>query len=242
MFVRSELKTQAKAIMKGKYFTMILVCLVAAFFSASILGVSYDMENEIAMVTLLQSYSFYVNYNKAVMMALPITLIGILWVFFVALPGSVGVDCFFQRCTTGQQQFSDVWSGFRVNYALKIKTMALVWLKVFLWSLLLIIPGIIKSLSYVFVPYLLNDYPELEPGEILKLSEEMTKGIRWKMVVLWLSFILWFIAAGFVDYVLPTLGTLLLTPYLYQTDAQLYHWAKENRLNTHDEGEGITHD
>ena len=115
--------------------------------------------------------------------------------------------------------------------------MALVWLRVFLWGMLLIVPGLMKALSYVFVPYLLNDYPEKSSKEILEMSETMAKGIRWKMVVLWLSFILWGLAAGFVDLFISGLGTILLLPYIYQTDAQLYHWAKANRLHVNQESE-----
>ena len=231
MFVRSELNAQAKAIMKEKYFTMVLVGLVALFLTSSILGVSYDIENEIAMVTVFQAYSFYVNYDRAIIMAVPAAIIGLLWMFFVAFPGSVGVSCFFQRASFNEQKFSDVWSGFKVNYAHKIKTMALMWLRVFLWGLLLIIPGLIKALSYTFVPYLLNDYPDKSSKEIFEMSERMAKGIRWQIIVLWLSFFLWALGAGFVDLLIPGLGTILLLPYTYQTDAQLYQWAKINRLN-----------
>ena len=231
MFVRSELKSQAKAIMKGKYFTMVLVGLVAHFLTSSILGVSYDIENEIAMVTVFQTYSLYVNYDKAIMMAVPVVVVGLLWMFFVSHPAVVGISCFFQRASFNEQKFSDVWSGFKVNYAHKIKTMALVWLRVFLWGLLLIIPGLIKALSYAFVPYLLNDYPDKSSKEILEMSERMAKGIRWQIIVLWLSFFLWALGAGFVDLLIPGLGTILLLPYIYQTDVQLYQWAKINRLN-----------
>ncbi len=242
MFVRSELKSQAKAIIKDKYFTMVLVGLVALFLTSSLLGVSYDVENEIAMVTVFQAYSFYVNYDRAIMMAVPVVLIGLLWMFFVTLPASVGITCFFQRASFNEQKFSDVWSGFTINYAHKIKTRSLVWFRVFLWSMLLVVPGIMKALSYAFVPYLLNDYPEKSPKEILDMSEKMAKGMRWQMVVLWLSFFLWGLGAGFVDVFIPGFGTLLLLPYIYQTEAQLYHWAKTNRLNTNEESEILIDD
>ncbi len=238
MFVRSELKLQAKAIMKGKYSMMVLVGFVALFLTSSILGISYDIENEIAMVTIFQAYSFYVNYDKAIMMAVPAAIVGLLWMFFVSQPAAVGVSCFFQRASSNEQKFLDVLSGFKVNYAHKIKTMALVWLRVFLWGLLLIIPGLMKAISYAFVPYLLNDYPDKSSKEILEMSETMAKGIRWKMVVLWLSFFFWALGAGFVDLLIPGLGTILLLPYIYQTDAQLYQWAKINRL---DANEGLVY-
>ena len=81
------------------------------------------------------------------------------------------------------------------------------------------------------MPYLLNDYPDKGSKEILEMSETMAKGLRWNMVVLWLSFFLWALGAGVVDLLIPGMGTILLLPYIYQTDAQLYQWAKRNRLN-----------
>lgn len=63
----------------------------------------------------------------------------------------------------------------------------------FLWSLLFIIPGIIKSLAYSMVPYILHDNPNLSPSQAIKMSEIMTKDFKGDLFVLQLSFIPWFV-------------------------------------------------
>lgn len=76
---------------------------------------------------------------------------------------------------------------------------------VFLWTLLLIIPGIIKGLAYSLVPYILEDEKDMSPSEVLKLSEAMMQGHKWEYFKLNLSFIGWHILAMFT----------LLIPYLW---------------------------
>lgn len=79
---------------------------------------------------------------------------------------------------------------------------------VFLWSLLLVVPGILKSYSYRMAPYLMIDDKNLTPREALKLSTRIMDGHRFELFVLDISFIgwyiLWWITAGvFSLYVLP---------------------------------------
>ena len=230
MFIRSELKNQAKAIMKNKYFHMVLVCLIASFLTVSVLSVSIDTTNETASVTLFQRMSMSVNYEKALMMALPVGIVGLLWGLFVRNPATVGIDCYFKRCTYDEESFDDVWSGFKYNYMHNAKVMALMDLKVFLWTLVFIIPGIMKAYSYYFVPYLLSDYPDCEADEIFAMSEKMAVGMRFEIFVLELSFILWNLLVSLTAFITLGLSAVLLEPYIQQTKAQLYHWAKANRL------------
>ena len=61
----------------------------------------------------------------------------------------------------------------------------------FLWSLLLLIPGIVKAYEYRMVPYLLADYPELSTEEAFRISREMMNGEKMNTFILDLSFIGW---------------------------------------------------
>lgn len=67
------------------------------------------------------------------------------------------------------------------------------WMSLFtiLWSMLFVIPGIVKSYSYAMTPYILADQPEVEAKEALKLSMRMMKGHKWQLFVFELSFIGW---------------------------------------------------
>ena len=60
----------------------------------------------------------------------------------------------------------------------------------FLWSLLLIIPGIVKSYEYRMIPYLLADHPEMSKDEAFAASKAMIDGNKWDAFVLDFSFIL----------------------------------------------------
>ncbi|MBQ2067167.1 MAG: DUF975 family protein, partial [Clostridiales bacterium] len=95
-----------------------------------------------------------------------------------------------------------------------------------LWSLLFLIPGIIKSYSYFMVPYIAADNPELPSSRVFEISKQTMKGEKWNLFVLQLSFILWhlgcLITCGF--------GYLFLTPYLEATYAELYACLKTKAM------------
>ncbi len=97
---------------------------------------------------------------------------------------------------------------------------------VFLWSLLLFIPGIIKSYEYAMVPYLAVDYPEKSRKEIFRMSKEMMDGNKMALFVLGLSFLGWILLGAVVCGV----GLLLVLPYIHATSAELYLTLKEQRL------------
>lgn len=88
----------------------------------------------------------------------------------------------------------------------------------FLWSLLFIVPGIVKSLSYSMTFYILNDNPEMSPQDAIKESERIMNGHKMDLFILQLSFIGWALLAPF------TFGliTLYLTPYMHATTANFY--------------------
>ncbi|MDR2940186.1 MAG: DUF975 family protein [Clostridiales bacterium] len=108
-----------------------------------------------------------------------------------------------------------------------IKTMFIRDLFTFLWSLLFVVPGIIKYYQYYMVPYILADNPNIEYNRALSLSKKMTQGHKWNIFVLELSFILWNILAGIIPF---KVGFALLCPYVEATKAQLYLVLRENAL------------
>lgn len=84
---------------------------------------------------------------------------------------------------------------------------------VFLWSLLLIVPGIIKAYSYAMSYYILADNPQLTQSEARKRSIEMMKGNKWRLFCLQFSFIGWWILC------ILTFGILSLWIEPYQQTA-----------------------
>lgn len=106
--------------------------------------------------------------------------------------------------------FKDYWASFKLNF--------LTSLYITLWSMLLIVPGIIAAYSYSMAPYILAENPGMSANECLKRSKEMTRGHKIDLFLLDLSFIGWFILC------VLTLGILSIwiTPYYYAAHANAY--------------------
>lgn len=91
-------------------------------------------------------------------------------------------------------------------------------LYILLWTLLLIIPGIMASYSYAMTGYILAENPELAPSEALARSKEMMRGNRWRLFCLQLSFIGWRLLCSLT----LGIGNLWLTPYRQAATAAFY--------------------
>lgn len=114
--------------------------------------------------------------------------------------------------------FEGCISAITENIGTKFIATLLVSLYTFLWSLLFIIPGIVKSYSYAMTPYILLDRPELSPTEAIKESEKMMNGHKMDLFILDLSFIGWILLS------MLTCGVLILyvEPYMMATKAAFY--------------------
>ena len=108
------------------------------------------------------------------------------------------------------------------NYWRKVGGMVLMTILIFLWSLLLVIPGIIKSFSYSMTPFILDEFPELSPSEAIHRSRMMMKGHKFDLFWLYLSFIGWGILCLFTF----GIGFLWLVPYMQTAEAAFYEEVK----------------
>lgn len=96
---------------------------------------------------------------------------------------------------------------------------------VFLWSLLLFVPGIIKLYAYSMSFYILRDNPEMTQAEARKASIEMMQGNKWRLFCLELSFIGWILLS------MLTLGILMfwVAPYMETAVAAFYEDLKAKK-------------
>ncbi|MEY8349248.1 DUF975 family protein [Bacillus cereus] len=97
-------------------------------------------------------------------------------------------------------------------------TYLLMYVYLILWTLLLIIPGIIKSFSYSMTYFILNDHPEYTANQAITESRHMMDGHKMDYFLLCLSFLGWFI----LSVVTFGIGFLWLAPYFYTTSAAFY--------------------
>ncbi len=117
----------------------------------------------------------------------------------------------------------DVFVGFRKNNLFKsMKLGVLQSIFLFLWSLLLIIPGIIKYFSYSMAYYILIENPDYTASEALRESKRIMKGHKFKLFVLWLSFIGWFLLTAFIGMFTFNLSFIFISPYYNTTVSHFY--------------------
>ena len=114
------------------------------------------------------------------------------------------------------------------QYLKNVWAMFLMVLFVSLWSMLLLIPGIVKAYSYAMLPYILKDNPELSAMDAIRLSSKMMKGHKFDLFYLQLSFIGWAILAVLTG----GIGLLWLQPYMMTTQASFYQDIKKDFIST----------
>lgn len=125
---------------------------------------------------------------------------------------------------TGQKiDFKDLFLGFTQDIGQNILLGLLSSLFVALWSLLLIVPGIMKAYSYSMIYYIKADHPEYDWRTCLHASQEMTYGHKMELFVLDLSFIGWYILGALCLGV----GTLWVIPYHETAKALVYEQIKK---------------
>lgn len=134
-------------------------------------------------------------------------------------PLTVGMAQYFIRTTRGEQaRIQDVFNGFS-NFGHNLGGYLWMELFVFLWSLLFIIPGIIKMYAYYFTPYILADCPNVRATDAIKISMHMTQGHKGEIFVMHLSFIGWSILSSLT---FGVVGVFYAAPYIELSMAGLY--------------------
>ncbi len=132
------------------------------------------------------------------------------------------ISVYMSLIRTKTAKLEMLFSGCK-NFVTNFLAYFLVQIFTVLWSLLFIIPGIVKSISYSQTMYILNDHPEMSATEAITESRKMMNGHKMEYFVLMLSFFGWAILS------MLTFGILLLyvSPYMQATFAAYYEKLKE---------------
>ena len=109
------------------------------------------------------------------------------------------------------------------QYARTVGAVLLVFVYTLLWTLLLVIPGIIQAYSYSMTFYILRENPEMTAGDAITASQKMMDGHKMDLFLLSLSFIGWAILASITF----GIGYLWLIPYIYTAYAAFYETLKK---------------
>ena len=246
MWTRESVKTYAKDFLKKYYWKAFIVCLIVTILTGSHTKgrannrddnyynnprITIEESNGERNVIPIETSYDGLNLVLRRLGLLPLAYMG--WGLFFILIGlsifisitigsllEVGKNRFFLKGFKGEASITYLFSTFRNDEFWGIfKCMFIKNFYIFLWSLLLIIPGIIKSYEYRFVSYILTDEPNIEAKEAIQRSIFMTDNEKWSMFVLDLSFIGWYIL-GLLFF---GIGGVFVTPYREASFAKLYN-------------------
>lgn len=224
MWTRAELKQRAKNVLRFNYWKAFLISLVISFASGSGGGGGGRSSRS--------ALDFPRTSDTGTIIVIVVIFL-LIMLFFLALriligyPLEVGGQRYFVKSAEDKDNkkcFSFAFEGH--NYSGIVPTMLLRGVFTFLWTLLLIIPGIIKSYSYSMVPYILGDNPNIGAKRAIELSNEMTYGHKFDMFVLDLSFIGWYLLGALA----LGIGVLFVLPYDNATHAELYLVLRQRAL------------
>lgn len=183
----------------------IILGLIMYLLSSRLLGINYTD-------TLKQLYTQYlesgnVEYAMAVAarMAPPIYAVALSWVtdFLMYIVGAGFVLFLLNTIRRAGASYGNLLDAFPLFFKLFLLSL-LTSVFTFLWSLLLIFPGVIAAYRYRQALYILLDHPEKSPLQCIRESKELMRGHKWELFVLDLSFIGWSLLASipYVGYII----------------------------------------
>lgn len=165
----------------------------------------------------------------------PFSFLGSPLSLFVGAPLNLGVSAIFLKLYEGKGfEYEEIFHGFR-DYGRAVVAGLLTSLYVLLWSLLLIVPGVIAALGYSMTFYVLVENPGMPASQAMALSKRMMEGHKMDLFMLLLSFIGWFILCIFS----MGIGFFWLGPYMQMSVTIFYRQIKAQGAGLND-GEMVT--
>lgn len=192
----SDYRRIARENLSGRWLISALVCFVASLLGGLSSGGSIDISWK-EDIELLLSY-------EQVQLLLPIvngiliySLIAAIVAFIIGGVIELGLKRYFLNQYDGQHhEFKDLFSQFS-NWGGAFCLRLLTGIYITLWTMLLIIPGIIKTYSYAMAPFIMTEHPEWGANECITHSRQMMDGHKFELFCLEFSFIGWAIACIF---------------------------------------------
>ena len=132
---------------------------------------------------------------------------------------------FFILNQTAQPGIGTLLDGFRSGHYVNIVlTMFLRDLFTALWSLLLVVPGIVKHYEYLMVPYIIAENPAMDYKEAFQISKQMMDGEKMEAFIIDLSFLVWYLLSAVTC---GLLAIFYVNPYVQASFAEMYTFNKQ---------------
>ena len=178
--------------LSGKWYSSVLTGIAASALGATIVSGTSSVTSNSNQSNGI-NFELFSQPNGGRLLAVLLVSIG-LWAIFTLIVGGavrLGYARFNLNLADGKDAaFSDLfsqkdrlWDGFCMKF--------LQGLYIALWSLLLVIPGIVKTYSYAMTPYIMAEHPSLTANEAITESRRIMDGNKWRLFCLDFSFIGW---------------------------------------------------
>lgn len=199
-----QIRQETREILRGKWLAGVAITLIFG-------------------ILMLLTYAFSVfNLNDEVIFS----LLTILTAIVIGYPLQLGFTMVWLKVArhNSHPEAKDLFGAFNRRYHRSaMGTLLLMQIYTMLWTLLLIVPGIIKSIEYAMTPFIIADEPELGCNEAIEKSMAMMQGHRWQLFKMYLGMIGWMILGVFTCYI----AWLWIIPYYQTAYAKFYLALKE---------------
>ena len=157
-----------------------------------------------------------------------IPVIGQIALLLLSGPVAYGVSAMFLKQTrTGEKMdIGDIFNGFREDFSNTFLIGLMTTIFTMLWSLLFIIPGIVKALSYSMAMYIKVDHPDYDWKQCIDESQRMMQGHKGELFVLNLSFIGWMIVGACC----AGIGGFWVEAYMQAATSQFYENLRRSEI------------
>lgn len=194
----ADFRAIARDALRGKWPIAVLTGFIASLMGAGIAtgggGGSSSSDNSNSSTDLfqgIQSSEFWLQVHNILVAVIIVLVVWIIITIIISGAAKLGYAIFNLKLVDHKEvslsdlfsQFHRLGDGFCMNFMVGLFT--------FLWTLLLIIPGIIKTYSYAMTPYILAEHPDMTATEAITESRQVMDGNKWRLFCLEFSFIGW---------------------------------------------------
>lgn len=225
MWNRAELKMRGNIAFKKNYVSAVVVALLMGIFGTVSGESSARRVSENSDIYSGNLFNVGMITGLLAGIATVVILIVLVAKVFVGNLLKMGGYRFFILNQTAQPGIGTLLDGFRSGHYVNIVlTMFLRDLFTTLWSLLLVVPGIVKHYEYLMVPYIIAENPAMDYKEAFQISKQMMDGEKMEAFIMDLSFLGWYLLSAVIC---GLLAIFYVNPYVQASFAEMYTFNKQ---------------
>lgn len=225
MWNRAELKMRGNMAFKKNYVSAVVVALLMGIFGTVSGESSARRVSENSDIYSGNLFNAEMITGLLAGIATVVILIVLVAKVFVGNLLKMGGYRFFILNQTAQPGIGTLLDGFRSGHYVNIVlTMFLRDLFTTLWSLLLVVPGIVKHYEYLMVPYIIAENPAMDYKEAFQISKQMMDGEKMEAFIMDLSFLGWYLLSAVTC---GLLAIFYVNPYVQASFAEMYTFNKQ---------------